>query len=63
MAERSSVMEQTCEHCHKLIDLVVADDSVSVPDANGNTVVLHKRCVEAWILKQSGEPSAFADGL
>jgi len=50
------VSESICEECRKMDDPVTPENGVSVPDAQGRIVLIHSRCVNAWILKQSKNP-------
>jgi hypothetical protein len=47
--------ELICAQCKSENDPVILDNGVSVPDVDGKIVVLHHRCVEDWILKQSSD--------
>ena len=45
-------MQSTCPQCSDTGNPVTPDNAVSVPDAAGNIVMLHKTCVPAWFAKQ-----------
>jgi hypothetical protein len=45
--------ETLCPQCNLSDDPVTVENGVSVPDINGNIVMLHSKCVSPWLV-QSG---------
>jgi hypothetical protein len=45
-------LQSRCPQCSDTGNPVTPDNAVSVPDAAGNIVMLHKTCVPAWLTEQ-----------
>jgi hypothetical protein len=54
----ATVEGMVCAHCKNESDPVTPENGVSVPDGDGNSVVLHNRCAGEWILNESEDVSA-----
>jgi len=46
------ILQSKCPQCNDTGNPVTPDNGVSVPDAAGTIVMLHKTCVPAWFAKQ-----------
>jgi hypothetical protein len=44
--------DSVCAQCNFPKDPVTPENGVSVPDVNGNVVMLHSACVAAWLATQ-----------
>jgi hypothetical protein len=50
--------DSVCPQCHRPNDPVTVENSVSVPDVNGNVVMLHSACVSPWLATQVKEEAS-----
>jgi hypothetical protein len=44
--------DSICAQCNLPNDPVTVENGVSVPDVNGNVVMLHNACLAAWLAMQ-----------
>ncbi len=52
---------QLCAYCKDECDPVTPENGVSIPDADGNVVLVHKRCAGEWVLTESEAESTSAN--
>jgi hypothetical protein len=45
--------ELICAYCKDENDPVTTENSISIPDADGTVVLVHKRCAGEWVLTES----------